>query len=73
VANRDSAPAAVRATAAASETAGSETPDPIKLGEPATVPHADPLPYPLMAIHPAGGQPLCWCGRCLGRRGHYAV
>jgi hypothetical protein len=54
-----------------------ETVDPVRAGVrdvasiPA-VPRSVPPLYPLMPIHPAGGQLFCWCARCLGRRGHYS-
>ena len=27
---------------------------------------------PSLVRHLSGGQPFCWCARCLGRQGHYA-
>jgi hypothetical protein len=72
VANRDTTPAANPVTRG-SETPASETLDTADPRQPAAIPRAGPSTRPLIVTHPAGGQPFCWCARCLGRRWHYAV
>jgi hypothetical protein len=71
VVNRDSKLGAYPVTPR-NETPPSETGGVRELPSTGVVPPAPPSNYPPIAIHPAGGQPFCWCARCLGRRGHYA-
>jgi hypothetical protein len=63
VANRD--------TVGGNETPRTETLDPAERRQPRTMSRAVPSTSRLILTHPAGGQPFCWCARCLGRRGHY--
>jgi hypothetical protein len=71
VGNRDTMPAADPITRG-NETPGSEALDRADLRQPQTRSRAVPSTSSLILTHPAGGQPFCWCARCLGRRGHYS-
>jgi hypothetical protein len=72
VANRDTTPATDPVTQG-NETTGTETLDPPELRQPTAMPRTGQSTRRLPVIRPAGGQSFCWCARCLGRRGHYAV
>ena len=72
VGNRDTIPAADPA-AWGNETARTETLDRADRRQLQTMARAVPSTSSLILTHPAGGRPFCWCARCLGRRGHYAV
>jgi hypothetical protein len=60
------------AVARGNETAGSETLERAEPRPPESAERVVPSIHLLAVTRLAGGQPFCWCARCLGRQGHYA-